>query len=175
MKFEYTLQEADYLSFQLYTAQQLPRFYLRQKNGRFFLALIFATMGIYFGYSKEWGMVTYFALVTIAIFLFYPRYFRWRQKMHYLRFVRQHYRSAFNSTETFERSGKTVKLSNQTGEGLLPQTELQSWVETGDHFYIILASSSGLVIPKGQIDADAFRKELTVLNLPHAIDLNWAW
>ena len=50
MKFEYTLQEEDYLSFQLYTAQQRPRFYLRQKNGRFFLALIFATMGIYFGY-----------------------------------------------------------------------------------------------------------------------------
>lgn len=175
MKFEYTLQEEDYLSFQLYTAQQRPRFYLRQKNGRFFLAMIFATMGIYFGYSKEWGMVAYFSLLTIVIFLFYPRYFRWRQKMHYLRFVRQHYRSAFNAVETFERSGKTVKLSNQTGEGILPQDELESWVETGQHFYILLKSSSGLVIPKAQVEEDAFRKELMALNLSHTEHLNWKW
>jgi len=175
MKFEYTLQEDDYLSFQLYTAQQRPRFYLRQKNGRFFLAMIFATMGIYFGYSKEWGMVTYFSLLTLVIFLFYPRYFRWRQKMHYLRFVRQHYRSSFNSTETFERIGKGIKLTNATGEGTVPASELESWVETGVHFYVILKSASGLVIPKSQVDQDAFRQELIACNLPHTEDVNWVW
>lgn len=175
MKFEYKLQEPDFLEFQLFTAQQRPRFYERQKNGRMFLAMVFAAMAIYFAYSKEWGMVVYFTLFSLVLFLFYPRYFRWRQKMHYLRFVRQHYRSDYNTTESFERKGSSITIKNTTGSGELKANDFDIFIETGTHFFLYMKSGSGIIIPKSEIDSTEFHQELKALNVPLKQELNWAW
>ena len=67
MKFEYQIQEQDYLDFQLYTASKSPRFEKKQRNGRYFITLCSLITACYFTYVQDWGMVAYFGLTTVCL------------------------------------------------------------------------------------------------------------
>lgn len=176
MKFQYQIQEKDYLDFQLYTASVGPRFQKKQTNGKYFLALCSLITTSYFLYIQDWGMVAYFGLTTLIFFLFYPRYFKWRQRVHYTKFIRRHYRSLFGANETLEVNGKNLQLENATGKGTIKNAEIKDLTEIGTHFFINLTAGSSLIIPKRELqDVTAFSRELKNLKLKTNNQLDWKW
>jgi hypothetical protein len=176
MTHKYQIHEKDYLDFQLYTASKGARFYKKMRNGRFFLTLTSLITASYFLYIKDWGMLTYFGLTTLVFFFLYPRYFKCRQKVHYTKFIRRHYRSIFGQNEALEVKGKTVNLINETGEGQLKASEFTTITETKNHFFAGLESGSSLIIPKGQLsDPALLLRELKGLKVKVISDLEWTW
>lgn len=176
MTHTYQIHEKDYLDFQLYTASQGVRFYKKQRNGRYFLTLTSLITAVYFLSIQDWGMLAYFGLAALVFFFFYPRYFKWRQKVHYTKFIRRHYRSLFGESESLEINGKTVNLSNVTGAGQLKASDFTQIIETADHFFAGLKSGSSLIIPKAQLtDPNQLLREFKGLKLTVKADLDWTW
>lgn len=176
MTFDYQIQEKDYLDFQLYTASKSPRFYKRRRNGQYFLTICSLITALYFSYVQDWGLFAYFGLSAAVFFLFYPRYFNWRQKVHYTRHIRRNYKSIFGKTEYLTVKGKSIVLKNSTGEGGIKREELAKITETAKHFFIHLKSGASLIIPRHELDdAEAFKKAIKSLNLKMEQDLDWKW
>ena len=176
MEFEYQIKESDYLDFQLYTVSKSPRFFKKQNNGRYFLAICSLITASYFLYSKNMGMLAYFGLTTVVFLLFYPKYYKWRQKVHYIKFIRRNYRNLFDKSEVMEVKGKQILLKNYTGEGTINSADLDKISETKNHFFIQLKSGASLIIPKTELtDTSIFKKEIKKLGLPYEVDLEWVW
>ncbi|MFT5822051.1 MAG: hypothetical protein ACI8ZM_003307 [Crocinitomix sp.] len=176
MKFEYQIQEQDYLDFQLYTATRSVRFEKKQRNGRYFITLCSLILACYFIYDQDWGMTAYFGLQTVVFFLFYPWYFKWRQKVHYTKYIRRNYKNLFGRSETLEVKGKTLHLVNSTGEGQIKAAELDQFIETKRHFFIEMKSGASLIIPIYEMsDADSLKRQINGMKIPVEKDLDWKW
>lgn len=176
MKFEYEIQEQDYLNFQLYTATKSARFEKKKQNGRYFITICSLILACYFIYSKDWGMAAYFGLTTVVFFLFYPWYFKWRQKVHYTKYIRRNYRNLFGRSETMEVKGNTLHLVNSTGEGTIKATELDRLIETNTHFFIEMKTGASLIIPIHKMeDAETLRKQINGMKIKVVKDLDWKW
>ncbi len=176
MKFEYQIQEQDYLDFQLYTASKSPRFEKKQRNGRYFITLCSLITACYFTYVQDWGMVAYFGLTTAVFFLFYPWYFKWRQKVHYTKYIRRNYKNLFGRSEEMEVKGKTLELTNSTGKGQIKASELEKFIETKNHFFIQMKSGASLIIPVYKMDdAAALRSQINGMKIPVEKDMDWTW
>jgi hypothetical protein len=176
MKFEYQIEEQDYLDFQLYTASKSPRFFKKQRNGQYFITICSLILACYFIYAKDWGMTAYFGLSTVVFFLFYPRYFKWRQKVHYIKYIRRNYKNLFGRSEEMEVKGKTIHLVNASGSGEIKAAELTKFIETGKHFFIQMKSGASLIIPLHDLkDSTKLRSQINTLKIPVKKDLNWKW
>ena len=176
MNFTYNNHEQDYLAFQLYTASKSDTFYTKMKNSRYFITFCSLIMALYFLVAKDWGMLAYFGLTTVVFFVFYPTYFRWRQKVHFTRFIHRHYKNLFGKQEIFEVIGKNISLENISGKGTIKNAEIEKIMETKHHFFIALKSGASLIIPKNQLDDPSiFFKQLKSLNINTIKEPNWQW
>lgn len=175
MTHTYTLTEQDYLNFQLYTISKTPRFVPRQRNGRYFVAFCSAITMIYFIYTQNYWSASYFGISTVALFLLYPRYFKWRQKVHYLKHIRRHYKNKFGLQETLVIDNKLITLTNHTGTGTLKLSDFEKICEIGTHYFMVLEGGAALILPKKELNEQTFKSDLKTLKLPHQSDLNWRW
>jgi hypothetical protein len=176
MKFEYQIQEQDYLDFQLYTASKSPRFEKKQSNGRYFITISSLVLACYFIYAKDWGLAAYFGLQTAAFFLFYPWYFKWRQKVHYTKYIRRNYKNLFGRSEEIEIKGNTIHMVNSTGSGQIKASELKKFVETQNHFFIQMKTDASLIIPIHDLEnVGTLRKQIHAMKIPVEKDLDWKW
>jgi hypothetical protein len=171
----YTLTEQDYLAFELYTISKTPRFQPRQRNGRSFVAFCSAITMIYFIYSHNYWNAIYFGIMTVALFIWYPRYFKWRQKVHYLKHIRRNYKNKFGLQETLVIDNKLITITNHTGTGTLKPSNFDKICETSTHYFMVLESGAALILPKKDLNNQAFKSDLKTLKLPHHSDFTWRW
>jgi hypothetical protein len=175
MRYIYQLNEADYLDFQLFTISQTARFDKRKKNGKIFLAGISLIIASYFFYQENKGTALYFGVSALALFLFYPLYFKWRQKIHYTKHIRANYPHLFGKTESIEPNSKGFTHINSTGQGQIKVNDINHFDETPQHIFINLTSGMTIIVPKSSEELAQLKIEFQKFNKPYHQYLKWKW
>ena len=175
MKYSYKIEKEDLLDFQLYTASKSEVLAKKRRNNR---ALLVAGSTVFSGYfftSYQLAMGVYFAVMVVLLVLFYYKYFAWKQKLNYSRFIQANYSSRFGMEETLEIFMDKIHVKDNFGEGDVKTLEIDGVISIGSHFFINLASGTSIIIPKEKIDSEAMKKDLAKLKRPFLEELSWSW
>lgn len=175
MKYTYKIEKEDLLEFQLYVSSKSDILSKKRRNNRAVLVAASLVFCGYFFTSDEMVLGIYFGVMVVLFVLFYYKYFTWKQKLNYGRFIQANYASRFGMEETLEVFPDKIFVKDNFGEGDVKASELKGIVEIGSHFFINLASGTSLIIPKAQIDVAAMIKDLSKLKRPYEKQLSWSW
>ncbi len=175
MKYSYKIEKEDLLEFQLYTASKSEVLAKKRRNNRAFLVAVSILFAGYFFSSDEVIMGIYFSVMVILLVLFYAKYFSWKQKLNYRRFLAANYSSRFGMEETLETFPTKIHVKDNFGEGDVGASELKSVVEVDTHFFINLESGSSLIVPKANVNATQLKSDLARLKVQMDEELDWSW
>ena len=119
-------------------------------------------------------MIICFAVTSVIIGVFYPKYFNWRYKRHYKNHIKENYRNRFGHIENVEFSSKYIYSKSKIGEGKIFLTEIEEVNETAKHFFLKISTGMSLIIPKREInDVIGLKEEFLTLGLIIKEELNW--
>lgn len=175
MKYTYKIDKEDLLEFQLYIASASDVLAKKRRNNRVLLVAVSTLFAGYFFSSDEMIMGIYFSLMVVLLILFYYKYFSWKQKLNYGRFIIANYSSRFGMEEKLETFSDKIHVKDNFGEGDVSASELKNIVEISSHFFINLESGSSLIIPKAQVNVEELKKELKRLKSAYKEELTWSW
>ena len=176
MKFEYQIQEADFLSYQLFTASKSKRITRKKRNGWIGLTVGSFLVGLYCYSGEKDFLVYYFFAMAILTGFFYPTYFKWRYKKHYSTYIKEHYKNRFDEAVQLEFTSSYIESKDKTGEGKIKISELEEIAETSTHFFIRLSTAMSLIIPKREFsDLNPIKNQLQELGIPIRNELQWKW
>ena len=176
MKAEYTIQEDDFLSHQLFTASKSKRINKKRKRDWALLIIGFAICGGVFYFQANLAMALYFGLFTLATGLFYPKYFNWRYKKHYSNYIKEHYQKRFGETAILEINSDNILTKDKIGEGKINIKEIEEINETQNHFFIKISTGASLIIPKKEItNTNCLKEEFENIGVHINNELTWKW
>ncbi|PHS05155.1 MAG: hypothetical protein COA88_12750 [Kordia sp.] len=176
MEIEYKIEENDFLDFQLFTASKSERIMKKKKNGWLLITIGSLIFGIYFYLQNNYSMTIYFGLSTVIWGLFYPKYFNWRHKKHYAKYVKENYNKRFGEVEKLKITEEYIYSEDKIGEGKIKLKEIDEVSETQKHFILKISTGMSLIIPKREIEnVDLLRTELKMVGLNIIDELNWQW
>lgn len=180
METKYHLNQDDYLAYQLFAASINDRIKKQRKWSWIITATAFAAMATLFYTEDNTVLGHYFSMATVVAILFFPYYSRWRYRRHYARYVSETLKNSFGSEIKLEINAETINTVDENGYSTIKTSQLAAVYETGDHFFLKLASGQALIIPKRELgDLSVISgtiKELTrKLAISHMKNEKWKW
>ena len=176
MVYEYQLGEADFIEYQLFTVSKSPLMLRKKRNSRILLTIGASCIAGYFYANDNVGMSYYFALIALLTSLFYPKYYKWRNKKHFTNFIRANYVSRFNKPSSIELTSSQIIARDESGEGRVQLTEVDKVSETKNHFFLKMKSNDSLIIPKAKLSNNQdLKAEFNKLNILIEDELEWEW
>ena len=176
MKFEYKIEENDFLEFQLFAASKSKRIMKKKKIGWILLTTFSLIFGLLFYFQNNFELTVYCGFSTLICGLFFPKYFNWRLKKHYKNFIEENYQKRFGEIEKLEFTKDHIYTKDKTGEGKIKLKEIEGISETKNHFFLKISTGMFLMIPKREIDSlEIIRTEFKAIGLEIIDELNWEW
>jgi YcxB-like protein len=176
MKFEFKIEEQDFLDYQLFNASTSESISKKKRNGWVLLTLGFSILAIYLFYRENVPLAITYGLFALTIGFLYPKYFKWRYKKHYKTFIKENYSERFGQNTFLEINDEYVVSKDKIGEGKINLSEIKKVDETINHFFIKISTGFTLIIPKRELNnIDEVRNEFVNLGFEVINDLNWKW
>jgi hypothetical protein len=173
------LDISDHLTFQLYTVSKNPETKKKKIRGWIGMTITFFCLS-YLSYTyNDATLSIYFLFVAIVFLFFYPFYWKWRYKRHYLKHVSELYKNNTGeaSTITFEKD--FISTTDNFGEIKLKVSEIEEINEIKNYYFIKSRNGLSLIISK--VKSESLKeiqeriKSLTESGIKHNVDLNWNW
>lgn len=176
MNYEYQIKEKDLLEFQIYTASKSERINRKKKAGRIIMTIVALFLVLNFYSASNTAMTIYFSIVAVAIWVFYPRYFKWRYTKMYSNFIIENYSSRVDKTEFVEIHKDHIFVKDNTGEGKVELSDIESIIETENSLFVKFSMGTALVMPKDQVSnyteiLDYYKN----IKVPYIDETNWKW
>ena len=174
LNIEYSLEENDYLEFQLFVASTSPMIVKKKRRSWILLSVVSTALTINFIVSRGDFLAVYFGLISLAIILFYPKYINWKYKRHYLKHISENYANRFGELEYIEFHDDHLYAKDKVGEGTINLSEVEFVDELKDYFFLRLSTGVSMIIPKYKIDnQDEVRNEFVRLGIEINDNLDW--
>jgi len=175
-----TLDENDYLTFQLYTASKTPRIKKTRIRSWIFTTVTFACSAYLFYSSDNDFAGNYFLIITGLSLTLFPLYSRWRYKRHYLKYIRDTYKNKFGEKCDLEFGGETIVTKDRTGEIKINKSEIEEINEIKDFYFLKTRTGMNLIISKSKSDdIEQIKGEISKLaesyGIKHNVELDWKW
>jgi len=177
MKLEYSLNENDYLQYQLYTASKSKLIKKNRFRSRLIapLALILFGLYNYINNPDKIGFIIYL-LFAILWFFIHPLYSKFLYKRQYKRSIKENYQESVNKVSELSFNPNYILTKDYINESKINTKELGKLIEIKNYFFLTLNDKLSLVIPKNSIsDIDSFKKIINEYNIEHLRELNWKW
>ncbi len=180
MKFEYKLNENDYLQHQLYTASKTERIKKQRRNSWLFVSLTFVIVSL-LSFQNEDKFASYVPIILgIISFIFYPIYLRSYYKKHYHKFIKDTYKNRFGENSVVQFFENEVLTNDSDTESRVKYSAFEEFNEIGDYIFLKLKSSGSFVIPKLKIEnLEELKMELNNIakkyNIKQNVELDWKW
>lgn len=177
MKLEYKIEEEDYLAYQLFTSSQSPAIQKKKTNSHILITSALALLGlamISVSADKTFGFL--YLIMAVAFGFYYPKYFKWRYKKHYLNHIRESYKQRIGLVVTLEFLEDTILAKDKTGESKLSLSEIEVVKETSQHFFLQFTTGVSVIIPKlDEEESAALKAKFEEVNIEVEDHLNWKW
>ncbi|MFC4687697.1 YcxB family protein [Epilithonimonas pallida] len=179
LNLNYSLNEKDYLIYQLYTASKSKNV-IKQKRKSFIIVFIAFT---FFGvniYNKDKSGLWFFIPICLIILMSYPFILKWRYKSHYKKFIQENYKERIGLISNYNFDTETLNIKNSLGESKINYESFEQINETNDYYYLKLKTEESFIIPKSQILSNVeFKQILNILKEKYAvkenIELDWKY
>jgi len=175
-----TLDENDYLTYQLYTASKAPRIKKARIKGWIFTTVTFLCLTFLF-FESDNDLLGYYFLIASGLSLtLYPFYSRWKYKKHYLKYIRDTYKNRFGEESALEINEDNIVTIDKTGEGRINTSEIEEINEIKDFYFVKMTTGASLIISKIKTDdIDRIKNELKSLvekkGIKYNIEMDWKW
>jgi hypothetical protein len=175
-----TLNENDFLTFQLYTASKTPRIKRNRIRSWVITTVMFLSLS-YLCYDSENDFLgAYFLVLAGLALVLFPLYTRWRYKRHYLKYIRDTYKNRFGEKCELEIDEDTIGAKDKTGVVKLNKSEIEEVNEIKDYYFLKSRSGLNLIVSKTKSDdIEVIMKEIKSLvetrGVRHNIELDWKW
>jgi hypothetical protein len=175
-----TLDENDYLTYQLYTASKTPRIRKARIRGWILTTVTFLCLSYLFFENNNDVLGYYFLIASFLSLTLYPIYSRWRYKRHYLKYIQDTYKNRFGEEASLEINEDIVVTRDKTGEGRINTTEIESINEIKDFYFIKMKTGVSLIISKVKTDdLGRIKNDIQLLiekkGIKHNLELDWKW
>jgi hypothetical protein len=176
MYINFTLEEKDYLNYQLFTASKSELIKKKKVNSWLILTIGSFVLGLYFFLINYFPLSIYCGVLTFVFGIFYPKYFIWRYKKHYKSYIKEHYSNRFGQTIEMKFDIDEISSKDKTGSGIIKLTEIKDVSETLDYFYVHISTGVSIIIPKKQLESsDNLKNHFLSLGLDINNELDWKW
>ncbi|MBU4537164.1 MAG: YcxB family protein [Weeksellaceae bacterium] len=150
MNFKLSLNQEDYLQYQLYTASK-SRIFKRQKKTSLIillLAFVLVTVNIYNSNQEFlWFAILFFATILIL----FPFYQRWKIKNYYRKFIIESYKEKIGVVSEFRFDTESLVVNSVIAESKLGYNSFEEINEIADYYFLKLKTGESFIIPKEQI------------------------
>jgi hypothetical protein len=175
-----TLDENDYLTYQLYTASKTPRVRKARIRSWILTTVTFSCLTYLFFESSNNFLGYYFLAASVITLILYPVYSRWRYRRHYLRYIQDTYKNKLGEESTLEITEDIIVTKDKTGEGRINTTEIEAINEIKDFFFIKMKTGESLIISKVKTgNLDNIKRQIKSLTeskgIKHNVELDWQW
>lgn len=175
MTIEYSLSEEDYLKYHEFAASKSEKTKKRKRKDWILVTLSFLLLALVFYNHEEMSLAFSFGLLSLASGLFYPSFFKWRYKKHYLSHIRDNYSKYLGRVLELEIQEDRISIMDGSTESTLKLSEFEKVDETAWHFFLKISNATAIIIPKSELtNIDALREKLKVVGLKIETDLDWA-
>ena len=180
MTIEYTVEEKDYLTHQLFVASKSERIRKKRRNYRSIVPLMYVAFMLYSVYEGEYLATILFLIMAVVWFLLYPYWDRWRYRTHYRAFVKEHHKDGYDETVTLTLNDDHIAAKSEGSEGTVQWTEAQEICEIPTTIFIRFNGGQSLILPKDKLpDLDLVTQRLKELagrwKIPYEVDEKWEW
>jgi hypothetical protein len=175
-----TLDENDYLAFQLYTASKSPRVKNMRRLSWLVTTLAFASLAFLFFANDNRFLFLYFSVCAVLCLLFYPLFSRWRYKRHYQKHVRDTFKNRIGEKTDLVFDENSVTIKDRSGEVKVNKTAIEEINEIRDYYFIKSRSGACVILSKSKSpDIAKIKAELDVMiqkqGVKHNLELDWKW
>lgn len=180
MKLQYSLNAADYLNYQLYTASKSKNTGNRRRRNRFILPVLLIALGLFprFDFTEVYTLV--YILIAIAWLFLYPLWEREMYKDHYKKHINENYRNEVNRLSTLEFTESTIISKDENSESQISYIEFEHIAEVPSALYLKLISSQSVKIPKNKVgnvgELKIFLQNLSEnIGIGYREESDWKW
>jgi YcxB-like protein len=180
MTIELKLDANDFLTHLLYVGSKSDLIRKKRRNNRTILPLIFCILGSTFFFQNKIGVTLIYLTIAILWFFLYPLRDKQLYINHYKNFIKEHYKTSFNSMSSLEFTDDYIFAKDEGTESKILWKEVVEINEISTSIFIKLRSAQSIVLPKDKIkDLEVLvvmLKEITMKKeIKYNIDLNWKW
>ncbi|UBB89989.1 YcxB family protein [Candidatus Kaistella beijingensis] len=179
MELNYSLDENDFLEYQLYTASKSKNIRNQRRRNLIIMIVIFLAFFIsIYNSTKSFPIIP--LLIYIALIIAYKIYETYRYKNHYKKFINENYKERFGLMCKLNFAENQIIEESKLGESKINFESLTEINETKNYYFLKLLTSQSLIIPKKVIqNIQQFNSMLNEIkskyNLKENIDLDWKW
>jgi hypothetical protein len=177
-----SLDENDYLTYQLYIASKTRRIRNARLRGWILAPVMFLGLAYLFFESSNVVLGYYFLVLSGISVVLYPFYSRWRYKSHYKKFIAENYKNRFGEPCTIEINEDFITTKDRTGEAKINAEEVEVINEIKDFYFVKMKSGASLIISKIKTDPHELESLVEKLKdlrdkrgIQHNIELDWRW
>lgn len=180
MTVEYSIDEKDYLTFQLFTASQSELISKRRFRAKTIPPVIYVVLGCVMIVYQRLDFTIIFGLLAVVWYLFYPLREKRLYKDNYEKFIRQNLKDKFGQKATLTIGAQHLVNKDEIGENRIKLTEIAMINEIPELILIKLKQGQTFILPKNKIsDADALRIKLKdladELGIVYRNEYEWRW
>ncbi len=180
MTIEYSVDENDFINFQLYVASKSDRIRKKRENNKWIVPIIYGVIGILFLFKENLIIaISFFAFGMLWLFI-YPIWERRHYVKHFQSFIRENYKERVRKPTTMEFGTDFLFARSGEMESKIPKKEIEEIIELPEMILMKLKTGQAFIFPKNKIkDLEEFRtmlKELAGhLNISYNIEESWEW
>ncbi len=176
----YSIDEQDYLTFQLFTASQSDSIKKRRFRAKTFPPVLYVVLGCVMIVYHRLDFTIIFGLLAVVWFLFYPLREKRLYQTSYEKFIRENFREKFGKKATLTFSPQHIVNKDDISENKIQLDQVAEINEIPDLILIKLKAGQTFILPKNKIDNEEELKLLLKdlaeeLEIPYNNDYNWKW
>lgn len=180
MDHKFTLDENDFLTYQLYTASISGYTNKRRRITWISLTGVTFALGALL-YDREDPIIGYyFAVIGVLVFAFYPLYSRRRYRNFFRNHIQRHYSERFGKEVILRLEEDQIYSFDDGSETIVKLTELRAIVELPEHYLLGLEGGNSFILSKNKVEnPKALKEEVEALSRKTRIsirrDTDWKW
>ena len=177
MKLNYSLTNADFLEYQLYTSSKSRSQKRKRRNNRIVTPILFLLYGLFLSKKDDnYSALLIFGIIAALWLIFYPKYSQWRYKNHFKKHIEENYKNRIDKFVEICFDENSMNTKDLASESKINGSEIKELIETKNHFFIKLKSEISMIVPKHAITNQIeFKKLLTEMGAEYVDELNWQW
>lgn len=180
MKFEFILNEQDYLNSSLFTASKSAVIKKRRLGSRLIIPIVYIGLGIWFWDDYNHISTILFVLFAILWFLFSPIITRRRYVRYYKSAIKEAYSQRLGRTLSLEIQNDVLAFTEGPNESRFQASDIDVINEIPDLILIRIKSSNCIILPKERINnLDELKRQLKQLaermKVNYNEELEWKW
>lgn len=178
---KYSLDQQDYLDYQLFYASQSPLVIRKRKRMRLLVPITYIILALILWFTKtDYILLTSFLLIALLWFFLYPLWSRRLYTRHYSKFNKEALKGRENNEAEVRIDENEIYSRTNTVETKISWAEIEEINEVPKAFYLKMKSSTSIVIPKNKIrDEKTVREFLQQVskskNIKYNYFPNWEW